>query len=82
MSEFKNMKIEITDKEHLRDVCDVLESMGYDERGVFFSCDSYIITRDHGVYFPAIDGDFDFESINLSDLIKMRDEVKAESKEG
>ena len=82
---FKNLKIAITDDTHLKAVCEVLESMGYEawnigdyktemivawEDGRYSNFDEYETDKGYGYSFPT-----------LSDLLKMRDDmVKANAK--
>lgn len=88
MSEFKNMKIEIKDEPHLKAVCDVLESIGYKLFGCIVygnyvdgkPCGSHdcIATTKKG-YFTGTHNEFASDNIfantNLSDLLKMRDDM-------
>lgn len=77
---FRNMKIAITDPTHLKAVCDVLESMGYeksdwDDNHVCFVCAS-----EKGFYsnYGYMGGFWDEHLITLTDLLKMRDEMVKE----
>ncbi|MEN8419367.1 hypothetical protein ABFO76_03610 [Acinetobacter baumannii] len=85
MSEFKNMKISIENNAHLKEVCDVLDSMGYVEHRALDGCRT-LCTYDDGTYITyrmSADKKYlDLPITTLPDLIKMRDEFKAESKEG
>ncbi|MFW1903619.1 hypothetical protein [Acinetobacter baumannii] len=83
MSEFKNMKVKVKDVANLEAICDVLNSLGYKSE---YIPSSYvplcILTYANGLYcaYP-----YDVHSAvthTLASLLKMRDEVKAESKEG
>lgn len=81
MNNFKNMKIEITDYDHLKAVCDVLVSMGYFE-GLSFDFDEddeykWVGSGSNGVfgYYTHKNHFFDYSKTTLSDLIKMRDEI-------
>lgn len=87
MSEFKNMKIAITEDQPLNLVCDVLIEIGYSP------INKYSIENYHKFVTTNIKGqitgwnlnllsDTDFKPTSLSDLIKLRNKVKAESKEG
>lgn len=79
MTNFKNLKIAVTDNDHLKAVCDVLRSMGYRKtRNAFCEHDNYVITRSDGYYSGFItDTGFKIGHITatLSDLLKMRDEM-------
>lgn len=87
MSEFKNMKIAITEDQPLKLVCDLLIEIGYSP------INKYSIENYHKFVTTNIKGhitgwnlnllsDTDFKPTSLSDLIKLRNKVKAESKEG
>lgn len=85
MSEFKNMTIELANLDQLNEVCLVLEGLGYEKRAwIGYSRPAFITTNtkgfytDHGISFANCFGKF----MKFDDLIKMCDEVKAESKEG
>lgn len=75
---FKNMKIAITDEVHLKAVCDVLQSMGYDKP--FQTFDDSEITNvecyDNGELAKYGDdlGD-NGETVTLTDLLAMRDQL-------
>lgn len=79
MSEFKNMKIEITNEAHLKDVCDVLDSMGYTRaRLTGLLKKSFIVTDEtDGKYYIFCNDNFveHFESLTLQDLLKIRDDM-------
>ncbi|WNA15563.1 hypothetical protein [Acinetobacter phage HFM1] len=85
---FKNMKISITDDEHLKAVCDVLESMGYSQDGKLWSgFGSFTQTVCCNIYgemmdLVGIDVNYDrldkYELVTLSDLLKMRDDMVKE----
>ena len=81
VSNFKNMKIEITDYNHLKAVCDVLVSMGYSEGlSVDFDEDDeykWIGSYSNGVfgYYVHEDSCVNYSKTTLSDLVKMRDEM-------
>ena len=84
---FKNLKIAITDKTHLKAVCEVLESMGYSEglSVAFDNNDEYkwVGSNFNGVfgYYVHKDPCIRYDVVNLSDLLKMRDDmVKANAK--
>lgn len=86
---FKNMKIAITDNDHLKAVCDALESIGYKLFGCIVYgnyvdgklCGSHdrIITTEKG-YFTGTHNKFASDNIfantTLSDLLKIRDEME------
>lgn len=92
MSGFKNMKIDITSVDHLKDVCDALESLGYVKDCNYWSGfgehTNTVCCLDHGVLMDLVGITVDYDRLShyqlatLGDLLKMRDEVKAESKEG
>lgn len=81
MNNFKNMKIEITDYNHLKTVCDVLVSIGYSEGfSVDFDEDDeykWVGSGSNGVfgYYVHKNHLFDYSKTTLSDLIKMREEM-------
>lgn len=80
---YKNMKINITDDVHLRSVCEVLESLGYTNN--FKTKDSVrtICTWSHnGTYgITGLNTGYCFlqDEVNLSDLLRMRDEMVKEN---
>lgn len=81
MNNFKNMKIEITDNDHLKDVCEVLVSMGYSE-GLSVDFDEndehkWVGTYSNGVfgYYVHETPSINYSKTTLSDLLKMRDEM-------
>lgn len=76
MSNFKNMKIAITDETHLKAVCDVLESMGY-EKSHECSKSNYVFATKGGYYWIDINNQpvLNNYQITLTDLLKMRDEM-------
>ncbi|MEG2271520.1 MAG: hypothetical protein RSC05_04545 [Acinetobacter sp.] len=86
MNNFKNLKIAITDETHLKAVCDVLESMD-----CWLNCGDgsnklakWVIVVKSGRYDiynnDRASGDW-AQTITLSDLLKMRDDmVKANAK--
>ncbi|CAM86149.1 hypothetical protein [Acinetobacter baumannii] len=87
MSGFENLKIAITEDQPLNLVCDVLIEIGYSP------INKYSIENYHKFVTTNIKGqitgwnlnllsDTDFKPTSLSDLIKLRNKVKAESKEG
>ena len=77
---YKNMKIAITDKVHLKAVCEVLESLGYvSEKNKPENDDKYIIIID-GKYFGWWSGDnWTIQEVTLTDLLRMRDEMVKEN---
>lgn len=80
MTKFQNLKIAITDNDHLKAVCDVLESMGYEQQAwVGYRNVMFLTTNTNGKYTDhAISLVNCFAHINqttLSDLLKMRDEM-------
>ena len=81
MNNFKNMKIEITDYNHLKTVCDVLVSIGYSEGlSVDFDEDDeykWVGSGSNGVfgYYTHKNPCVKYDNVTLSDLIKMRDRV-------
>lgn len=83
MSEFKNMKVAVEDEANLEAVCDVLDSLGYKCE---FIPSSYvplcILTYANGVYCAYSHDVHSAVTHTLDSLLKMREEVKAESKEG
>lgn len=74
MNEFKNLKIAITDNDHLKAVCDVLESIGYRQCDAAFY-PNVVISYKTGVFVSAKNSMNTFEETTLSDLLKMRDEM-------
>lgn len=87
MSGFENLKIAITEDQPLKLVCDLLIEIGYSP------INKYSIENYHKFVTTNIKGqitgwnlnllsDTDFKPTSLSDLIKLRNKVKAESKEG
>ncbi|EIR6368421.1 hypothetical protein [Acinetobacter baumannii] len=87
MSEFKNMKIAITEDQPLKLVCDLLIEIGYSPINKY-SIENYhkfVTTNTKGQitgWNLNLLSDKDFKPTSLSDLIKLRNKVKAESKEG
>ncbi|MEG0835524.1 MAG: hypothetical protein RR231_15060 [Acinetobacter sp.] len=86
MNNFKNLKIAITDETHLKAVCDVLESMGYEKKfdaSSFWDsalCAFAYAMNNHLVTLTNFNVSGD-NVVNLSDLLKMRDDmVKANAK--
>ena len=81
MNNFKNMKIEITDHDNLKAVCDVLVSLGYSEGlSVDFDEDDgykWVGTYSNGVfgYYVHETPSINYSKTTLSDLLKMRDEM-------
>ena len=85
---YKNMKIAITDNINLKEVCEVLESMGYEcGNAYFFKIESLkagliksIASYENGSYYfynnLELDCIYNCQEILLSSLIKMRDEMK------
>ena len=76
MTKFQNLKIAITDNDHLKDVCDVLESIGYVLRSKC-SKSNYVFASYLGFYWIDINNQpvmNDYEA-TLSDLLKLRDEM-------
>ena len=78
------MKIAITDEAHLKAVCEVLESMGYkkaesipyDDSDEFKNCCSHV----NGVYaYYCHNLAGDYETVTLTDLLRMRDEMVKEN---
>ena len=73
---FKDMKIAITDETHLKAVCDVLRSIGYNVWGVGLGASNWVATSKIG---NATTFEFDACSDNalvtLSDLLAMRDKM-------
>lgn len=77
---FSNMKIAITDEAHLKAVCEVLESMGY-KKSYQCSKSNYVFANINGSYWVDINNQpvmNDYE-VNLSDLLRMRDEMVKEN---
>lgn len=78
MSNFKNLKIAITDEAHLKAVCDVLKTMKYRKvRNAFCEHDNYVVVRSDGYYEGSISDNYHigFKKVTLNDLLKMRDEM-------
>lgn len=73
---YQNMKIEITDEVKLKAVCDVLQSIGYEEIDKIREWDKFIYTFDDGLYYGI---SFELEDsigccdVTLTDLLAMRD---------
>jgi len=86
------MKIAITDVDHLKDVCDALEDLGYKKDSNYWSGfgehTNTVFCLDHGVLMDLVDITVDYDRLSnyqlttLGDIIKMRNEAKAENKEG
>ena len=74
MTNFKNLKIAITDNDHLKAVCDVLESMGL-KRNCNLSRRNFIVAFFNNGFYCGYQNMSLFEEITLSDLLKMRDEM-------
>lgn len=75
---FKNMKIEITDENHLNDVCDALRSLGYKTKtnGDVESDDKLIICQKNGYFFGWwASNNWSIDYATLADLLKIRDEM-------
>lgn len=80
---YKNMKISITDEVHLKDVCDVLESMGYVCARKSIAHINMVITSSSEKRYIAIKTESPTGNTTLTDLLKMRDEmVKKFNEEG
>lgn len=87
MTKFQNLKIAITDNDHLKAVCDVLESMRYEcGNPYFFNIENLIdgwvksiAAYTTGSYFlhKNLDAEdiFNCDEVQLADLLKMRDEM-------
>lgn len=71
------MKIAITDESHLKEVCELLEQLGYSDTGHENKNPVYVLTYDDGLYHK-MGGVFvgSFYELTITDLIKMRDEMK------
>lgn len=88
MNEFKNMAIELVNSDQAKEVCSILEGIGYEKRAwIGYSRPAIITTNikgfytDHGISFANCFGNF----MKLDDLlehVKYLKEIKAESKEG
>lgn len=79
MTKFQNLKIAITDNDHLKAVCDVLESMGcWLNVADNFDAAKWVILVKSGRYDlysnDRASGDW-CETVTLTDLLKMRDEM-------
>lgn len=76
MNKFKNMKIAITDETHLKQVCDVLELMGY-VKSHECSKANYVFASKTGYYWIDINNQpvLDSYQITLTDLLRIRDEM-------
>lgn len=75
-AEFQNLKISITDEVHLKAVCDVLESMGYDNFALDTMDADFIATGDGGLYTGFKKSSYNFingRQATLTDLLQMRD---------
>ena len=77
---FKNLKIAITDETHLKAVCEVLESIDY--KSSYETSNSVVaVHTDSFGYYHKISIMGESNLVNLSDLLKMRDDmVKANAK--
>lgn len=77
-SKFKNLKIAITDNDHLKVVCDVLDSVGfvndYGEHIVNW-VNVYGGKHEGNIYDLLEKEPMYSELVTLSDLLKMRDEM-------
>ena len=77
-TKFQNLKIAITDNDHLKAVCEVLESTGYtrSKHGRWFDSDKIILTTRFGVYARVdLTTCTFYKEKTLTDLLKMRDEM-------
>ena len=76
---FKNMKIAITDDVHLRSVCEVLESIGYEQE---FETSAKQFARTVSTCVGGLYGVFSYEAwvydTTLTDLLRIRDEMVKE----
>lgn len=87
MSGFENLKIAITEDQPLKLVCDLLIEIGYSPINKY-SIENYnkFVTTNIKGHITGWNlnllSDTDFKPTSLSDLIKLRNKVKAESKEG
>lgn len=79
MNNFKNLKIAITDETHLKAVCDVLESMGYEKTHFVKGMDNFIRTFTDGEYCGFMFDCAADQTVNLPDLLKMRDDMVKEN---
>ena len=87
---FKNMKIAITDDVHLRSVCEVLDSMWYECGNQYFfdiknlkdGLINSVATYESGSYYLHQNTDIDLiyncNTVTLSNLLRMRDEMVRE----
>lgn len=80
---FKNMKIAITDEVHLKAVCEVLESMGYEldvnERNPKAVC-TWTFNNSYDVRVMTVDEMTGHDkTVTLTDLLRMRDEMVKEN---
>ena len=78
-TEFKNMKIAITDEVHLKAVCEVLESMGYEQDDITYDkvitvC-TWSLSRTYDCYNMDLVCHYHDEIVTLTDLLKMRDDM-------
>lgn len=78
---FKNMKIAITDKAHLKAVCDVLESMGISKSYATRSKVKVILFDEkfYSLLGLPVEMIEDRKSATLTDLLAMRDQIFMES---
>ena len=76
MTKFQNLKIAITDNDHLKAVCDVLEQLGYESGSISYGKVRFAYANSNGFY-GLFFGDYDdhIGLVTLSDLLKMRDEM-------
>ena len=80
---FKNMKIKITDEVHLKAVCEVLESVGYElgvnERNPKAVC-TWAFNNSYDIRVMTVDEMTGHDDeYTLTDLLKMRDEMVKEN---
>ena len=73
---FKDMKIAITDETHLKAVCDVLRSIGYNVWGAVLGASNWVVTSKIGNATTfEFDAFPDNALVTLSDLLAMRDKM-------
>ena len=78
---YQNMKIEITDEVQLKAVCEVLESLGYENEMTTTRKSKSICTYDDGTYdiYELEVGRKIGYLVNLTDLLTLRDKQFMES---
>lgn len=77
------MKIAITDEAHLKAVCEVLETIMYEKKGLFTDIPDpkWVCACDDGQLMDLHDDPFVgwYKEVTLNDLLRMRDEMVKEN---